>query len=633
MVKTRGHGRQDTVRRAARRLATLGAALVWGSALGWTYPPMGPYGAPAQGPYQGMPQAPYQGMSQVPYQGMPQVPYQGASQPPYPQGPYQAPAQGGYQPSPQMPYGGMPYQYRPVQPENARGTPPVYQPPPSQAPTFQSPVGQAPGYQPGYQGGWPGGYGQQTPAARQSRPPRLEWSLDETRPYVQQNLLLRLRLISSESLTTADPELPANGDVLFQKLAGPTSSTQAVGGNGDREVVTDFVLTLTPLRSGNLELPALKVTGTRPGPYGASERYEAVASKTIRLQVRPAMASVRPWLPLHSLTLNAAFDHGEDVRPGQPVTLALELAAVGAHAAQLPHLEDQLTSPDFRVYREQSLTDTKPSSDGRQILGKRTDYYTLVPQSGGILRLPQIEVPWWNVDAGTREVATLPIRTLSVSGGSGPFSLSASLTAARSGWGKVWLPLGAVILVLAGYWAGVIYRGRAASTEPGISLAARMRGAAADVDRAVREWTRRALNRLHPAPVAASLQGAALGLLPESSRLLMVTRDANQAGNPAAWCERFEQGARRHLRACSTGSLPNMTERILAMRPRADRAKLTRLMEQLDAALFGRQDIDFPRWKRDFMRQIGRGSALLRARRPESRIRRAYLPALNPTAA
>jgi len=56
-------------------------------------------------------------------------------------------------------------------------------------------------------------------------------------------------------------------------------------------------------------------------------------------------------------------------------------------------------------------------------------------------------------------------------------------------------------------------------------------------------------------------------------------------------------------------------------------------MEQLDAALFGRQDIDFPRWKRDFMRQIGRGSALLRARRPESRIRRAYLPALNPTAA
>ncbi|MGE5154321.1 MAG: hypothetical protein ACM3ST_09920, partial [Bdellovibrio bacteriovorus] len=87
------------------------------------------------------------------------------------------------------------------------------------------------------------------------------------------------------------------------------------------------------------------------------------------------------------------------------------------------------------------------------------------------------------------------------------------------------------------------------------------------------------------------------------------------------------------LRACGTGSLPNMTERILALRPRADRSKLTRLMEQLDAALYGRQDIDFPRWKRDFMRQIGRAPALLRPRRTESRIRRAHLPALNPQVA
>jgi hypothetical protein len=526
-----------------------------------------------------------------------------------------------------MYYPGMPYQYRPPQPDNARGTPPVYQPPPA---------GQPPAYQQGYQGAWPqgpGAYGQQPSAARQAKPPRLEWTLEETQPYVQQNLLLRLRLISSDSLTTADPELPADGDVLLQKLSGPTSSARSVGGNGQREVVTEFVLTLTPLRSGNLELPALKVTGTRPGAYGASERYEAVASKTIRLQVRPAMASVRPWLPLRSLTLNASFDHGEEVRPGQPVTLALELAAVGAHAAQLPNLEEQLTSPDFRVYREQSLTDTSLSADGREMIGKRTEYYTLVPQSGGTLRLPEIEVPWWNVDTGARQVATLPIRTLSIAGGGSPFSLPASITAGGSGWGKVWFPLAAVLLVLGVYWVGVFYRGRAPAAEPGLALVERLRSGATQVARFAGDRTRRALQRLHPAPVATGLQGAALGLLPESSRFLMVVRQANQAQHPAAWCDRFERGARRHLRACSTGSLPSMTERMLAMRPRADRAKLTRLMEQLDAALYGRHDIDFPRWKRDFMNQVGRAPALLRPRRSESRIRRAHLPALNPALA
>lgn len=618
---------------ALRLLGPLCLALAWGPAFARSYPPMGPYGAPAQGPYQGWPQGPQQGAPQAPFQGAPppgayQTPYQSPYQTPYPggtqggypqaypQGPYQAPPAGGYQ----QPYRGMPYQFRPTEP--SRGAPPAYQPPASQMP----------GYQPPFQGAWPGGtngYAQPQPAARQSKPPRLEWSLDETQPYVQQNLVLRLRLISPESLSTADPELTADGDALIQKLSGPSSTTRSTGGgNGAREVVTEFVLSLSPLRTGPLELPAPKVVGTRPGPYGASERYEAVASKPIRLQVRPAMASVRPWLPLHSLTLNASFDHGDEVRPGQPVTLALELTGVGAHATELPNLEDELASPDFRIYREQTLTDTNLTGDGRNIVGKRTEYYTLVPQSSGTLRLPEIEVPWWNVETGARQVATLPIRTLQIAGG-GPFRLAASLTASEGGWGKVWMPLGAVLLVLGGYWAGVIFRG-GPSGETGRVLLERLRGGAAQAARFAGERTRRVLQRLHPAPMAATARDLALTLLPESSRLLMVVRQANQSREPADWCARFEQGARRHLRACSTGSFPNMTDRILALRPRADRAKLTRLMEQLDSALYGRQDIDFPRWKRDFMHQIGRAPALLRPRRAEHRIRRAHLPALNP---
>ena len=107
-------------------------------------------------------------------------------------------------------------------------------------------------------------------------------------------------------------------------------------------------------------------------------------------------------------------------------------------------------------------------------------------------------------------------------------------------------------------------------------------------------------------------------------------RHANQARDPFAWCERFEQSARRLLRVSGKRTIPKMTERILDLRPRADRARLARLMDQLDAALYGRQSIDFPRWKREFMGQVGRAPALLRPRRPETRIRRATLPALNP---
>jgi len=590
-------------------LAVAGLVLSTCVAAQWSYPPYGRYGGPPQGGYRpppgqsgypGQPQGrPYQMPQGMPYQGRPQgMPYQG-----YPQGQPQA----------------MPYQYRPVPPSNAQGVPPSYQAPaaPSQ----------------GYQKGW-GGYGQRQ-AASQSPAPRLEWTLSQTQPYVQQNLLLKLRLISGESLTTADPELADSDDALIQKLSGPTSSTRT-GSGGRQEVVTDFVLVVTPLHTGRLELPPPAITGTRPGPYGGSERYEAKAREPIKLQVRPAMTSVRPWLPLQALTLNASVDHPEQVRPGQPVTLALELSAEGAMAAQLPNLENQLTSPDFRVYREQTLTDSGLSKDGRTLVSRRTEYYTLVPQSGGNLRLPEISVPWWNVETGTREVAKLPIRTLNIAGGSGPFNLPTSILGG-SDWSKVWMPLLAVLLLLAGYWGGVFWRRRqtgeaiTGGMPSGGAIAVRLRDWLAQSGRSVSETTRTGLRRLHPAPLAGRAQTAAVGLLPATSRFLMVVRKANQAKDPAEWCDRFEHGARKHLKFYGKNNVPSMTQRILELRPRADQERVARLMEQLDAALYGRQDIDFPRWKRELNHQISRAGGLMRPRRPGTRIRRAHLPALNPS--
>lgn len=606
MVRTQQPGRG---RRAGGLIALVGL-LAWGSAQGWSYPPYGRYGTPPQGGYRtpaqgGYPMQPQGG----PYQGQPQgMPY------------YQGQPQGmPYQGQPQ----GVPYQYRPMPPSNAQGVPPTYQAPPAQAP--------------GYQNGWPGGYGQPQSAARQTPAPRLEWSLADTQPYVQQNMLLKLRLISGESLTTADPELPDSGDALIQKLSGPKSTSRTTS-DGRQEVVTEFVLILTPLRTGQLELPRPRITGTRPGTYGGSERYEAEAPNAIRLQVRPAMASVRPWLPLGALSINASVDHPEQVRPGQPVTLALELAAEGAMAAQLPNLEDQLVSPDFRVYREQTLTDNGLSKDGRTLVSRRTEYYTLVPQSGGSLRLPEISVPWWNVALGTREVAKLPIRTLNIAGASGPFSLPDSILGA-SDWSKVWMPALALVLLLAGYWGGVFWRRREAGeslgegSPGGGAIASRVRAGLSEAARVAGEVTKTALRRLHPAPLAGRAQTAAVGLLPQSSRFLMVVRNANQARDPADWCERFEHGARRHLKFNGKNTVPSMTQRILDMRPRADQERVTRLMEQLDAALYGRQDIDFPRWKRELMHQIGRARNLMRPRRPGTRIRRAHLPSLNPSTA
>jgi hypothetical protein len=545
------------------------------------------------------------------------------------------------------PPGPGPWQYRPQEPTNARGTPPGYQPPAS--PPRPMPGLQQPGYQqpaPGYQRGWPGQY--QPPYRQQAgrqgtEPPRLEVDLSDHQPYVQENVLLKLRVVSDQNLETATPELPNSNDVLLQKVEGPKASSRT-GARGNPEIVNEFVYTLTPLRAGNVEVPPLRVTGTSYGNgYGYAQsgdrRYEATSPEPIRLQVRPAMASVRPWLPLQDLALKATLDSGEDVEEGQPVTLALELTAVGATGSQLPSLESLLRSPDFRVYREQTLNEGYLSSDGRRLQGRRTEYYTLVPRTGGKLQLPEIRVAWWNVTTGTKEYARLPIHTLQVDGESGPFGLSSSAsTVAGGGLSWVWLPLAGVTLLLLGYWGGVWYRGwtakeaSEAGARKGASAALRERlgtglsSAAATLSAGGAELSR----RMNPAPLLRRIKPRLSKSLPPSTRFLSCVRAANREENPAAWAERFQDLTCHHLQFDTQTPLPGIAGQILSLRPGADPEQLRSLMQQLDGALYGSQDIDFVRWKKQFRSQVGRRRGLATLSGKELHLIRARLPELNP---
>ena len=116
--------------------------------------------------------------------------------------------------------------------------------------------------------------------------------------------------------------------------------------------------------------------------------------------------------------------------------------------------------------------------------------------------------------------------------------------------------------------------------------------------------------------------------VPPSSRFLRCVRHANQASEPAEWCERFTADARTRLRLQDEAIQPGLVELILRLRPGARPDRIERLVRELDAALYGRRTLDFGRWKRELMSEVGRGAGLRRIGR--ERIKRAGLPALNP---
>lgn len=515
-----------------------------------------------------------------------------------------APPNRGQQPQP----GG--YNFRPQPPSNSRGIPPSYQP------------------------AAPYGYGQ-TRQQAQFRP-RLEVRLSDNHPYVQENILLTLRIVSSGNLKTVDPILPQNQSAMFHKIKGPTARTR-VGPGGQRQIVNELVYMVTPLRPGSFELPISAIVESASNGYaGSSVTLEA--PQPLQLDTRPAQPDVTPWLPLEQLALTTNIDAPVDVQPGKPVSLVLKLSAAGATGSQLPSLEKLLQSPDFRVYREKTATEGGLSQNGRHVMGTRTEHYTLVPQYDGKLRLPSARITWFNVNTGTVEHTSLPVRTLDATGsGAGLKRFFGNSeeegTLFPAGYASVfWLPLVGIFLLLTGYWIGVWYKGRD-SKERGPSPLAPLAAATRTALSGMRERSGNALRRLSLKPYWNRALIRATNLLPTSVRFWFWVRCANDEKEPALWSKTLQFLSCRELALSPYAPLPELADKIIKFQPGANPNQVRKLLKELDGAIYGNNVIDFEQWKRDFKRQVRPGlSSVLAGRtsggRPESK-----LPELNPTAA
>ncbi len=254
-----------------------------------------------------------------------------------------------------------------------------------------------------------------------SAPPRIEVQMSETAPYVQQTILYTFRVISDTNLKTLEFELPSDEEFIFEQVSGPITGTREL--NGVREIVNEYVYALIPLKAGTFPIPPIRVRGsyTEAFPSNAWQTQSTQANTfsisspgTQVLRVKRADSSVRPWLPLHKLTMETKLEGSREwISKGEKsLTLSVTLTAEGAGGSSLPSLESKLRAPGLRVYREASSTQSELTADKTQLIGRRSETYTLVNAMGAGLSLPSVRIPWWNVELAKREEVVLPIRPL-----------------------------------------------------------------------------------------------------------------------------------------------------------------------------------------------------------------------------
>ncbi len=575
-----------------------------------------PYGQPGQQSFPYAPpstqQQPYsQPGRQQPYsQPGRQQPYSQPRQQPYPYG----------QPGQQQPYGrpGQPYPYN--QPRQQQ--PPHTQP--RQRQPFSQPGQQPPGRpasQPrGSQQPWsqpPPGYGA-SPGQGVSEAPRLEVSVSDLRPYVQQTVVLSLRIISSNNLETVQPEIPGSGGLVISKLDGPIARARTSGGK--QEIVNEYRYAVTPLSSGAISIPALRVKGTLSG--GRGSEFDVVAPASKLLEVQPVDASVQPWLPLHGLLIQSYMQGAESPEAGKPLSLVIDISAVGATGGQLPTFEKHLRSSDFNVYREKSEIQGNVSSDGQFLLGNRNETFTLVPKFGGKIQIPELTINWWNVDTGRPEKAIVPIRQLIAKGtpSSGDEKIGDLFPGASSV--LLWLPLIGLFGLTIGIWILAWLRQKRFGqvVEEEITVVARF---SVKQIRVFFAW-------LAPIRRLQKVRQLFVRSLPKSYRLWFCVRVVESETDPEVWSYMLKFLVNKHLGIPPQIPLRQLADTLTDIHPHADRSIMRKLMGELDGCLYGENTVEFSTWKKRFREQLKPSLIPVPGRGRSRRGGRPRLPSLNP---
>lgn len=249
----------------------------------------------------------------------------------------------------------------------------------------------------------------------------FELSADRESVVVQGQTIITMRLMSDTNITAYEfGELVVdNIDVVTEPLGEVKRFQTRLGDKA--YLVLEQKFALFPQSSGSLDIKPVQgqVRLSAPSrsvfdPFQTRGEIRSVYSPELKIEVTGIDPTFNGqyWLPSSKVRLSEVWQEDLDkLVAGEPITRTIMLVAEGLTAAQLPTLE-QVEIAGIKQYPDQAVLDDQRSEKG--IVGLRQQKIALIPTAGGVYTLPEISIPWWNIDTGQQQLATLPARTIQV---------------------------------------------------------------------------------------------------------------------------------------------------------------------------------------------------------------------------
>lgn len=239
----------------------------------------------------------------------------------------------------------------------------------------------------------------------------IELSADKDEVYVQEQLILTVRLFFRGNLIRGELSEPTHPHVIIESLGRQQEFSRYR--DGVRYRVVERRYAIFPQRAGTLKLPAIRFEGQARDASG-NLRFLRDSEELLEVPVKdvPAQFSGETWLPATGVALEeSGLPPSLEVATGENMTREIKLTASGLPGEALPPLPDAV--PDgLRSYPEEPERQTETTPAG--LTSSLTQSVALVPVEPGQMTLPAISIVWWDTEADQERVATIPQKTLTV---------------------------------------------------------------------------------------------------------------------------------------------------------------------------------------------------------------------------
>lgn len=254
-------------------------------------------------------------------------------------------------------------------------------------------------------------------AGARSQPISVELLVSKESVAVMEQLLVTIRLIASSQVSNL------SGDSLSIEGAETTllnQSQYSEVANGATWQINEWTYAVFANEASTLEIPGQLFSGI----IGSTTRsiFDSFGSRGQRTLARSPAASVQVtaapsgqyWFPASEVRIEEDWPDASasnDYRVGEPITRNISIVAFGQKPETIPPLPE-MEDDSFKIYADQPELISQTTEE--HLVGVRSESAAIVPTRAGELTLPEIRIPWWDVEDSTWKEAVLEARKINI---------------------------------------------------------------------------------------------------------------------------------------------------------------------------------------------------------------------------